>query len=52
MIMLDGPQGDGTPQTPTPASADTGSKDENPTAAVKKSAPKKEEEISVEDLPF
>lgn len=43
MIMLDGSRGSDTPATPS--YNDT-------TGAVKKSTPKKEEEISIEDIPF
>lgn len=49
MIMLDGAPSDGwADYTP----ANTSSAPENSTPAVKKSAPKQEEEISIEDLPF
>ncbi len=54
MIMLDWNNSGGDNSTPT-AAADMAPKDEKPgndTPAVKKSKPKKEEEISVEDLPF
>ena len=52
MIMLDGPQGESnsTPWIPDEAPKDI--KPGNDTPAVKKTKPKKEEEISVEDLPF
>jgi len=46
MIMLDNAGGDYV----APSNPNTES--ENPTPAVKKSKPKNEEEISVEDLPF
>lgn len=50
MIMLDGnPSGDAAGFTPaTNADMSPG----NDTPAVRKSTPKQEEEISVEDLPF
>ena len=44
--MLDNP---GTGDMPTPPASDAPANDSAP---VKKSTPKKEEEISVEDLPF
>lgn len=49
MIMLDGNSGDTPGYTPAAATDTTPGND---TPAIKKSAPKKEEEISVEDLPF
>lgn len=49
MIMLDGTGGGADTSAPTPNTTDTPT---NPSAPVKKSTPKQEEEISVEDLPF
>ncbi len=52
MIMLDGPQWDGSVKTPVGEETSQETPESNTTPAVKKTAPKKEEEISVEDLPF
>jgi len=46
MIMLDGNKGGDVPSTPSAGEY------ENHTPAVKKSAPKQEDEISIEDIPF
>ena len=51
MIMLDGNSGDST-NAPSPQAEKVDTTPANDTPAVKKSKPKKEEEISVEDLPF
>lgn len=49
MIMLDGnPSGDAAGYTPASTEISPG----NETPAVRKSTPKQEEEISIEDLPF
>ncbi|MDD3302718.1 MAG: single-stranded DNA-binding protein [Candidatus Gracilibacteria bacterium] len=45
MIMLDS-------NTSTPSSGDSDYSSENQTPAIKKTAPKKEEEINIEDIPF
>ena len=51
MIMLDGnPSGEAAGYTPAVSTMDTSPANDTP--AVRKSSPKQEEEISVEDLPF
>lgn len=52
MIMLDGKWPDSASGGDFSSSAPASSHEANPTPAVKKTKPKQEEEISIEDIPF